>query len=58
LLNATSAAEQDSVSVLHAFDNLKSTDLPALNQVLRGAGLPEIQVQTDSAKGDDQGDIE
>jgi len=58
LLNATSAAEQDSVSVLRAFDSLKSTELQALNQVLRGAGLPEIQLQTDSAKGDAQGDIE
>ena len=58
LLDATSIAEQDSTSVLHIFDSLKTTDLPALNQALRGAGLPEIQLQKDSAKDEDQGDIE
>jgi photosystem II stability/assembly factor-like uncharacterized protein len=57
LLDATSAAEQDAAGALKTFDHLKTTDLPALNQVLRGAGLSEVQPKTDST-ADDQADVE
>ena len=30
------------------WDDLKTTDLPALNRILRGAKLPEVQIESDS----------
>jgi photosystem II stability/assembly factor-like uncharacterized protein len=58
LLDATATAETDATAVLKDFDHLKTKDLPALNQVLRGAGLSEIQLQTAPLPDEDQGDVE
>ena len=58
LLDATSTAEQDAAAVLKNYSELKAKDLPALNQALRGAGLSEIQVTTDSPKNEGEGDVE
>ena len=58
LLDATSTAEQDAATVLKNYSELKTKDLPALNQALRGAGLSEIQVTTDSPKNEGEGDVE
>ncbi len=58
LLDATSAAEQDGATVLKNFDRVKMTDLPALNQVLRGAGLSEIQLKTNSPTDEGAADVE
>ncbi len=58
LLDATSAAEQDAAAVLKTFDHLKTMDLPALNQALRGAGLSEVQLKAESMEDDDQADVE
>jgi len=43
---------------LKTFETIKTTDLPALNQLLRGANLPEIRGTTDSQTGDDGADVE
>lgn len=58
LLDAASAAEQETAAALNSFDNLRITDLAALNQALRGAGLSEIQAKADSLKADDSADVE
>lgn len=58
LLDAASAAEQDAATVLKNFNGVKTTDLPALNQALRSAGLPEIQAKTDLDKDAGQADVE
>ncbi len=44
-LNATAAAESNASGVLKVWDTLKTSDLPALNQALRGAGLPELNLE-------------
>jgi hypothetical protein len=43
-VEATKAAERDTATVMRHWQALKATDLPALNNVLRGAGLPEIRL--------------
>jgi photosystem II stability/assembly factor-like uncharacterized protein len=45
---AVTSAEHDSWDVLKRWDALKTSDLPALNHALRGANLPELQVESDS----------
>jgi hypothetical protein len=37
---------------------LKQTDLPALNERLRGANLPELRLDSHTTEGDDSEDIE
>ena len=44
-LNATAAVESNASGVLNLWETLKTTDLPALNQALRGAGLPELNLE-------------
>jgi len=58
LLDATTTAEQDATTVLKNFDAIKNVDLPALNQSLRGANLPEIRGMADSQPTDDDSDVE
>lgn len=57
-VEATKTAEQDWVAVLKQWDMLKRSDLPALNNELRGAGLPDIMVDANPAANADQGDEE
>jgi hypothetical protein len=47
--NAMAQTERNLTSVMQRWNGLKSTDLPALNRQLRGAGLPEIQLRTTAA---------
>jgi len=42
---AAGAIENEGAGVLKQWEELKSTDLPALNGVLRGASLPEIRIE-------------
>ena len=58
LLDATATAEQDAATLSKAFGTIKTADLPALNQLLRGANLPEVRETTDSQAGDDDSDVE
>jgi photosystem II stability/assembly factor-like uncharacterized protein len=58
LRDATATAEQDAAMVLKSFETIKTTDLPALNQSLRSAGLTEIHKAADSQSGDDDADVE
>jgi len=44
-VEATKAAELDAVTVMKQWDALKTTDLPALNNALRGAKLPEVRLE-------------
>jgi photosystem II stability/assembly factor-like uncharacterized protein len=44
------AAEHNATAVMKRWDALKTSDLPALNRALRGANLPEVQLETDSHK--------
>jgi photosystem II stability/assembly factor-like uncharacterized protein len=47
---AIAAIEHDASDVMQRWDALKTTDLPALNRTLRGANLPEVQIESDSHK--------
>ncbi len=58
LLDATATAEQDATILLKTLETIKTADLPALNQSLRGANLPEIRGTVDSQNGDDGADVE
>jgi hypothetical protein len=58
LRDATATAEQDAAAVLKSFETIKTSDLPALNQSLRSAGLAEIRMTADSHSSDDDADVE
>jgi hypothetical protein len=44
---ALAATQHDAADVMKRWDALKAADLPALDLVLRNAGLPEVQIQAD-----------
>jgi photosystem II stability/assembly factor-like uncharacterized protein len=44
------AVERDASDAVKRWETLKTTDLPALNRVLRGVKLPEVQIKSDSHK--------
>jgi hypothetical protein len=50
---ATTAVERDYADVMRRWTEVKTRDLPALNQQLKSAGLPEIrpEVNPDSQQG-------
>ena len=45
---ASGNLEHDVSDAMKRWDDLKTTDLPALNRILRGAKLPEVQIESDS----------
>lgn len=45
---ASASVEHDVSDAMKRWDNLKTTDLPALNRILRAAKLPEVQVDSDT----------
>jgi photosystem II stability/assembly factor-like uncharacterized protein len=47
---AITAIEHDASDVVQRWDALKTSDLPALNRILRGADLPEVQLESDPHK--------
>jgi len=49
-IEAIAAADHDALDALKRWDTLKTSDLPALNRVLRGANLPEVQIESDPHK--------
>jgi hypothetical protein len=51
--SALAETERNLSSVMQRWNAIKSTDLPALNRQLRGAGMPEIELRTTAA--DDAG---
>jgi photosystem II stability/assembly factor-like uncharacterized protein len=51
---AAAAIERDTSDAMQRWDALKTSDLPALNRILRGAGLPEIHIQS-GAHGEEAG---
>jgi hypothetical protein len=44
---AGAAAEHDASDAMKRWEALKTADLPALNRMLRGANLPEVQIESD-----------
>ncbi len=57
--NAMTAAEHDFAAVMAKWDALQKADLPALNQELRGAKLPEIRIEAStSAEEEPEDDVE
>jgi len=55
---AIAAAERDASEVMKRWEALKTTDLPALNQALRSANLPELKIDSDSHKEEGSTDEE
>ena len=55
---AVSAVEHDSVDVLQRWHAFTSTDLPALNNLLRDAKVPEVHLEPDAASAEPQVDEE
>jgi len=56
--NAIKDVEAGFSSIHKQWTALEKTDLPALNQQLRQANLPEIRLESVAAQEDDDGDIE
>lgn len=54
-VDATKDAEQDAANVTKRWDAIKTSDLTALNNFLRGAGLPEIRMDLNPRVGAGQG---
>ena len=57
-MSVLSSTESGAKSALARWKDLQSTDLPALNQSLRGASLPEIQPEKDAHAEESQVDEE
>jgi hypothetical protein len=55
-LAAIEAAEKDFAAVLKQWTDLKSTDLPALNQQLKSASQPELQLAAHIRSSDEDSD--
>ena len=55
---ATDSAERDATTILKQWSDFKNNDLPALNNALRSAGVPEIHLDATPQSGHDQGDEE
>ena len=51
-MDGLAATDRESPDVLRRWDDLKKTDLPALNRVLKESKVPEINLQADLAKED------
>jgi photosystem II stability/assembly factor-like uncharacterized protein len=49
---ALAGVERDAADAMKRWNVLKTTDLPALNRELRGAKLPEVQIESDRHKED------
>jgi photosystem II stability/assembly factor-like uncharacterized protein len=56
--NALAATEKDFSVVMKKWAALKGTDLPTLNQQLRGAKLPELRLASSEPEPDDSEDVE
>jgi hypothetical protein len=54
-VDATKDAEQDAANVTKRWDAIKTSDLTALNNFLRGAALPEIRMDLNPRVGAGQG---
>ena len=57
-IEATASAERDAVQVARRWEEIKSSDLQALNALLRGANLPEIRLEASPQAEEDPGDEE
>jgi photosystem II stability/assembly factor-like uncharacterized protein len=57
-VEAAKTVEQDSAAMMKKWSQFKSTDLGALNNTLRGAGLPEIHLEPNPATTEEMGDEE
>ena len=57
-VEATASAERDAVQVTKRWEEMKSSDLKALNGVLRGASLPEVRPEASPQAAEDHGDEE
>ena len=57
-LNATATAESNTAGLLKLWETLKTTDLPALNQALQGAGLEELKLEATPDSKPDSADEE
>jgi hypothetical protein len=55
---ALAATEHDALDVMKRWDTLKTSELPALNRVLRSANLPEVQIESDPHHEEDSTDEE
>jgi len=57
-VEAAKTAEQDTTTVMNEWNQLKTSDLPALNHALGTAGLPEIRLESSPSPKTDSGDEE
>jgi len=57
-INAVADIERDLSTVMKRWEEIKKSDLPALNRQLKGAKLPEIGLEAKAQTGESQGDLE
>jgi hypothetical protein len=57
-MEALAATEQDAAGALKKWSEFKSSDLPALNRMLRDAKIPEVQLEADLHREEPQVDEE
>jgi hypothetical protein len=56
--NAVADVERDLSAVMKRWEEIKKSDLPALNRQLKNANLPEIRLDTKAQAGETQSDLE
>jgi len=57
-INAAADTERDLSALMKRWEEIKNTDLPALNGQLKSAGLPEIHLESKAPTDETQADIE
>jgi hypothetical protein len=57
-INAVADTERDLSAVMKRWEEIKKSDLPALNRQIRSANLPEINLESNAQTGEAQTDLE
>ena len=57
-INAAADTERDLSALMKRWDEIKNSDLPALNRQLKNANLPEIHLESNAPTDESQADIE
>ncbi len=57
-INAAADTERDLSALMKRWEEIKNSDLPALNRQLKSANLPEIHLESKAPMDETQGDVE
>jgi len=57
-MTAAAEIERESAELLSRWNSIKTSDVPALNEQLKGAGLPQIRIQLQPQPEEESEDLE